>query len=475
VGSTRRLMLLLSAMLLVGCLAPAMAAASPLLASSPSAGVEGAAASVGSSGQPDSAGSAAVATTIQRLRRLDLEPFLGRVINSGNPATGMVALTFDDGSMNEEDTLTILRDLTSTGSRATFFMVGERLAWHPNAARAVLANGSEIGNHTTTHASLVGLGEAEFKTQVLDTQDIVFSLFGWRPKLLRSLGGGYDDALLARAAANGIALVNWNVDSGDTAKTATSASILANASQAQPGSIVLMHETKPETVQALPAIISALQGRGLKLVTVSELLAAGVAAPAYVRSSNPIAYDLKSLLTTRFTTKVYQAGVNGVLSIATPKGPVYLYRGGMGPANTEFFFPLWNGKAAGKRLPPASYEWTLTLSKPGMKASVTKGKILISNITFTVNGVGTGKAQSYKRYMIKGSANCYIAGKPLSATLTGPGGYSQGVSRWLDVPTSRTTYLRGARALKVRSTRTTPYAFTMAAPAGGAYRMSVVQ
>ena len=45
-------------------------------------------------------------------------------------------------------------------------------------------------------------------------------------------------------------------------------------SEARPGSIVLMHETRKETVEALPAIIRNLQKRGLKLVTVSELLAA---------------------------------------------------------------------------------------------------------------------------------------------------------------------------------------------------------
>jgi peptidoglycan/xylan/chitin deacetylase (PgdA/CDA1 family) len=45
--------------------------------------------------------------------------------------------------------------------------------------------------------------------------------------------------------------------------------------QAHPGGIVLMHETSRATVDALPRVIKGLRARGYRLVTVSELLAAG--------------------------------------------------------------------------------------------------------------------------------------------------------------------------------------------------------
>ena len=208
--------------------------------------------------------------TIRRLSRLDLTRYLGRVVRRGGPATRMVALTFDDGPWR--NTETILRDLTATGSHATFFMIGDRLKGEPELGRAVLAQGSEIGNHTYTHVSMKKVSRSVFDAEVVRTQDVVFSLTGWRPKLVRPMGGLQDVGGVRMAARTGLVVADWSDHSEDTMSDATVASIFKNATLVRSGAIILMHEKKKETVEALPAIIAALHKRGLKLVTVSELL-----------------------------------------------------------------------------------------------------------------------------------------------------------------------------------------------------------
>ena len=67
----------------------------------------------------------------------------------GKPA---LYLTFDDGPIPEE-TPWVLAQLAAFQARATFFCVGENLVRHPDIARAALAAGHRLGNHTHHHRS----------------------------------------------------------------------------------------------------------------------------------------------------------------------------------------------------------------------------------------------------------------------------------------------------------------------------------
>lgn len=73
------------------------------------------------------------------------------------PATGpdgrpRLYLTFDDGPIPEE-TPWVLAQLAAYGATATFFCVGDNLARHPDIARAALAAGHRLANHTHHHRS----------------------------------------------------------------------------------------------------------------------------------------------------------------------------------------------------------------------------------------------------------------------------------------------------------------------------------
>src|SRR5580693_896489 len=66
---------------------------------------------------------------------------------------GEVVLTFDDGPW-PENTPAVLRALSDTCLKATFFEIGQHAMWHPEIAKQVAAAGNTIGTHTWSHKDL---------------------------------------------------------------------------------------------------------------------------------------------------------------------------------------------------------------------------------------------------------------------------------------------------------------------------------
>ncbi len=154
-----------------------------------------------------------------------------------------------------------------------------------------------------------------------------------------------------------------------------------------------------------PAVFVAMLAALLTFAFASTAFAApGV---TYAKFSNPVAYELKSLLSTRFTCDVDTPGTWGRLDILGANGVVKtVYNGPL--TQGANWFPLWNGlDNAGKRLPSASYDWRLTVTK-GAESTVVRGKITVSKIQFVVKGRSDGQVITFQdRYMIPGSANIY--------------------------------------------------------------------
>jgi len=141
-------------------------------------------------------------------------------------------------------------------------------------------------------------------------------------------------------------------------------------------------------------------------------IASAVAAPVITEAkfTNPVAYELKSLLTTRMYCTVDTPGVWATLTVSNYKGVVKtVYSGAIPTANQRFWMPTWNGMdASGARLPTGVYNWTLTVAK-GTTKTTTTGKIAISKINFNVSGVAAAQqAVKASRYMVAGPAYLYV-------------------------------------------------------------------
>jgi peptidoglycan/xylan/chitin deacetylase (PgdA/CDA1 family) len=83
-----------------------------------------------------------------------------RADNGSCAVVKCVALTFDDGpGPFDERLLQILKD---NDAKATFFLIGNKVAANPAGAKRIADAGMEIGNHTWEHPNMTTLPPASF-------------------------------------------------------------------------------------------------------------------------------------------------------------------------------------------------------------------------------------------------------------------------------------------------------------------------
>jgi peptidoglycan-N-acetylglucosamine deacetylase len=178
-----------------------------------------------------------------------------------------IAIGFDDGP--SDYTLSVLRVLRRFNSHATFFEIGQEVPGRSRTMKKILAQGNEIGNHSLHHES------DPSSASLHETNRLIRGATGFRPCDFRPPDGHVNSALIARAHAEHLVTVNWDVDPRDWADPgvdAISSNVIQNAHN---GSIVVMHDgggNRSETVAALPSILSHFRHRGYRFVTVAELL-----------------------------------------------------------------------------------------------------------------------------------------------------------------------------------------------------------
>ena len=213
-------------------------------------------------------GPAAQAAAVKRLARI------GKPIRCGAGKLRLVALTFDDGPGRY--TPIMLRQLREAGARATFFLVGKSIDRYPDIARTERPLAA-IGEHSMTHANLPTLSRDAARAEIAGGKAKALQAAGDPVALFRPPYGNRTKQLDREIRRQKMAQILWDVDSTDSRITppANFHEISARVRKhARPGSIVLMHENRGQTIRAMRSILPALAKRRLKLVTVPELLAA---------------------------------------------------------------------------------------------------------------------------------------------------------------------------------------------------------
>ncbi|MEU8379880.1 polysaccharide deacetylase family protein [Streptosporangium sp. NPDC048865] len=180
-----------------------------------------------------------------------------------------VALTFDDGPGTYTEPL--LDILAGHRARATFFVVG-RMAFGSGEStlRRMVAEGHELGNHTWNHPQLPLLSQGAIREELGRTQWLVKRATGVTMILMRPPYGLTDSRVAAESRQLGLAQIMWDVDTLDWRDRDPSL-VARRATEAGPGSIVLMHDTHRSTVQAVPRMLEEFADRGYRFVTLSEL------------------------------------------------------------------------------------------------------------------------------------------------------------------------------------------------------------
>ncbi len=209
-----------------------------------------------------------------------------QVRRTGGQRPKMLALTFDDGP-DATWTPKILSILERTHTPATFFVIGENALEHPGLLRRIVADGSEIGNHTYAHPNLATWSEEGTRLQLNATQRLVQAYTGRSMKLFRAPYFGDAEpttadelgpALAAQKA--GYTEVGLHVDPNDWQRPGVDAIVRQVIDQVhgvtpdRSENIILLHDgggERSQTVAALPRIIAALRAEGYSFVPVSRL------------------------------------------------------------------------------------------------------------------------------------------------------------------------------------------------------------
>lgn len=185
-----------------------------------------------------------------------------------DPNKPAVALTYDDGPHNTV-THDVLDVLEKYDAKATFFVVGSRVAYYPDCLKRASELGCEIGNHTYNHKILTSATNSEIASEISRTNNAVKNVTGKAPEIMRAPGGAYNSRVKSEV---GMPLIQWSVDTLDW-KNRNASSVIASVKRnTRDGSIILMHDLYGSTAEATETIVPWLVSEGYQLVTVSELM-----------------------------------------------------------------------------------------------------------------------------------------------------------------------------------------------------------
>ena len=201
----------------------------------------------------------------------------------------LVAITLDCGWYGRQmpDILPILKKYDV---HCTFFMTGFFIRTFTEEAKAAIADGHEVGNHTNSHPKMAAQkAKINRLSQLAVPNKNAMEKLGVRPRLFRPPYGDYDKELMALCRAEGMEIIIWSVDSHDWDRkggyTKDAEKVFKRVTKkVEPGWIFLFHLDGKQTPKVLDKLIPYLQDElGYKCVTVSELLAsAGMELPPVV-------------------------------------------------------------------------------------------------------------------------------------------------------------------------------------------------
>ena len=193
-----------------------------------------------------------------------------------------VYLTFDDGP--SENTNAILDILDDYGIKATFFVTGKEDEASKAAYQRIVAEGHTIAMHSFSHKySEIYASKEAFQEDFERIQNLIYDTTGVECHYYRFPGGSSNKVsntdmseFISYLNEQGITYYDWNVSSGDATSRAFTADELVENVMSDvvkyKTSVVLLHDAtvKTTTVQALPAMIEALQQAGAMILPIDE-------------------------------------------------------------------------------------------------------------------------------------------------------------------------------------------------------------
>lgn len=200
--------------------------------------------------------------------------------NSGGvDCANCVAITYDDGPGAETNRL--LDKLKAKNAHASFMVIAPSAEQHPELLKRMKAEGHTIGNHTKSHRQLNTLPYDQVSQEIDAGNAAIKKATGQSTRWVRPPYGATNATVDQVTRDKGVSQALWDVDTVDW-KDRNSEHVCSSAVQgARAGSIVLMHDIHPTTVDAADCVINGLRAKGLEPVSLDRLLRTPVPGKRY--------------------------------------------------------------------------------------------------------------------------------------------------------------------------------------------------
>lgn len=209
----------------------------------------------------------------------------------GRGPENLVAFTFDDGP-SHETTPAVLDALDRHDVPATFFVVGWRFAGtsrdvprNLEVLHDVIARGYHIGNHTFRHENLA-LAEPRVMREEIDrTARALREILGYTPHAFRPPFGAMNKRARSHLADQGFTEIRWAIDTRDFLSRSSRAlrKTTVESIIERRGGVVLMHDTKTVTANAIAGILDDLEAHNCRRLEGGESIIVPVSLHYFMR------------------------------------------------------------------------------------------------------------------------------------------------------------------------------------------------
>lgn len=184
----------------------------------------------------------------------------------------VVAMTFDDGP-HPRNTPRLLDMLRERRMKATFYVIGNRVKTWPGIARRIAEEGHEIGNHSWSHPDLSRFSDGRVLKEIDATTMAIWHATGRPPVTFRPPYGAFTRRQRTWLhGARNLPTILWSVDPADWRRPGSSVVAHRILTHSHKGAIILSHDIHRGTIDAMPRVLDGLARKGMKFVTVSQIL-----------------------------------------------------------------------------------------------------------------------------------------------------------------------------------------------------------
>ena len=192
-----------------------------------------------------------------------------RVIRKGTSKDGIsLMVNVYWGAEEVEKMLNIFEEY---GARVTFFVGGSWADDNVSCVREMVQRGHEIGSHGYFHRAHDTLDLEGNNREIAASIEFLSLVVGSPVTLFAPPSGAYNDATLEAAEGMGLKTILWSKDTVDWRDKDADTTFRRATEGAEGGDFILMHPM-PQTVEALPRMLSYYRDRGFKLIPVGENL-----------------------------------------------------------------------------------------------------------------------------------------------------------------------------------------------------------